>query len=691
METGGPSSESRRDFLRKSALIAAAGFSAQFINPRIFAATTGATSSLNFEQPGSFKVQYYGKFSELPLGSVKPRGWIKSWLERQLDGLTGHPENLAYPYDTCMYTGKVPPPSVKQPAAWWPYEQSGYFVDGATRLSHLIDEPAASKIPQANLKYILANAGPSKLGESTWGWPNTVVGRALMAEYSATGNPAIPQAVETFFQGDHSFAGRDGYIFEEALYWYGLSGDPSLLDVAKRAYDHYFVSDPKSFSQVNKIHGEKPLHEHGVTAAEQLKLLPLMYSYTGDQGMLDLANVAYGKILHESLMPDGGIVSSEALGTTAFNSLHETCDITDWSWSLGYMLMASGDGQWADVIERATFNALPGAVTKDFKQVQYFSSPNQVLTSSTVCPRIAMTRMSYRAAHETPCCAGNVNRAMPNYVSRMWMRAGGGLAAALFGPCVLNTTVKGQPICIEQDTDYPFRETITFRLKTQGPVEFPLALRIPDWCHAASITVNESNAGVDCKPGAFAVIQRNFQNGDQIVLSLPMQVQLEPWFAGSAATVKRGPLVYSLKIDEKRVESQTDPEPIRRVLKGNNIQGFPAVEFFPNSEWRYGMDAAQINSPQLFKAIESPMTDNPFLAEQVPVHIESTVRGLPQWAAAWKPVMDPPPSDLKQSPKNPVSLPAATEMQTIGASQPMRFVPYGATHLRLTTLPVIKT
>ena len=179
------------------------------------------------------------------------------------------------------------------------------------------------------------------------------------------------------------------------------------------------------------IRDNTPFREHGVTAAEQFKLLPLMYSYTGDPKALELAKLAYAKAVADSLMPDGGMVSSEQLGTAAFNSMHETCDLTDWSWSFGY----HADGQrrravGADRIERATFNALPGAVTKDFKQLQYFSSANQVLASSTACPRIAMTRMSYRAAHDTECCTGNVNRAMPNYVDadvdavagRVWRR-----------------------------------------------------------------------------------------------------------------------------------------------------------------------------------------------------------------------------------------------------------------------------
>src|SRR5471032_309518 len=124
---------------------------------------------------------------------------------------------------------------------------------------------------------------------------------------------------------------------------------------------------------------------------------------------------------------------------------------------MGYMLMAGGDGHWADRIEQTIFNALPGAVTKDFKQVQYFSSNNQIAATSTICPRIAQTRMSYRAAHETECCAGNVNRAMPNYVTRMWMRMDGGFAATLFGPCEVMADLGGQSVKISEETDYPFR------------------------------------------------------------------------------------------------------------------------------------------------------------------------------------------------------------------------------------------
>jgi hypothetical protein len=639
---------------------------------------------------GPAKIEYHGRFSELPVGAVQPRGWIQGWLQRQADGLTGHPENLAYPYDTCMFAGKIPPPPVKHGETWWPYEQSGYLVDGVVRLNHLIESPDVRRLAEANLQYILENSGPTKLGESTWGWPNAVVGRALMAEHSATGEARTTQVLTEYLTGPGRRFSRDGFGFEEALYVYRQTGDERLLEVVRQAYDRYFFSDPRSFSQVDKIRGDQPLREHGVTAAEQLKLLPLMYCYTGDPQALELANLAYRKVEADSLMPDGGMVSSENLGTTAFNSLHESCDLTDWSWSIGYLLMAGGEAHWADLIERTTFNALPGAVTKDFKQLQYFSGANQILASNTACPRIAPTRMSYRAAHETECCSGNINRAMPNYVTRMWMRMEAGVAAALYGPSEVSTVVGGERVVIAEETDYPFRETITFKIKIAQPATFVLGLRIPEWCAAASISVNGKPAGTECQPGAFALLQREYHDGDTVVLRLPMRVQLQDWFGGRGVSVQRGPLVYSLKIDEKRVESRQDSDAIRKVLKGNDIQGFPAVEFFPTGEWRFGLDAAQMSALGDFKVIESPMPENPFLAATVPVRIEVPLRTLPQWQAAWQPTVEPLPADLKLAPKNPVALPDDAELQDPGPARTMTLVPYGSTYLRLTTLPVIK-
>jgi len=630
--------------------------------------------------PGQFKTPYYGKLSELPVGSVQPRGGIRPGRVRQSQGLTGHPENLDYPYDTCMFAGLIPPPAIKDAywKPWWPYEQSAYFTDATTRLSHLIDDPGISRRRDAAMDYILAHSSGTNLGGSAACWPNAVVGRALMAEFSATGDPRIASVLSNWLltsAGDITAGGRNGVNFEEAFYLYGLTGDPRLLSLGHQIYTGYLTAS-NSFCSADKIRGNGVFHEHGVTAAEELKCLPLMYSYTGDPEALQLAKRAYQKVLDNNLMADGGVVSSEHLDKPAFYAVHESCDISDWSWSLGYLFMATGDVPLADLIERTTFNALPGAVTKDFKQLQYFSAVNQTdIGATNTHLGHWLTRMTYRAAHDTECCAGNINRAMPNYVIRMWMRsADGGLAAVYYGPCEVTTSVGDSQLTITEETSYPFRDEISLKIKTTKPVDFNLQLRIPGWCDQATVVVNGKDMNAGALPGTFTGVHRTFRDGDVVKLKLAMPVKMENWFKNQSVVFTRGPLVYSLKIDEQRHEHTSDPANIKPLLSGHEIRGFPEVEFSAGSDWRYGVAAGLNRNLDQIKIIESPMTDNPFIESQAPVRLELPLRHLTGWAPGLA---------------EPAGLPTGGQQLVIDPPATMTLVPYGSTCLRLTTLPLV--
>src|SRR5436305_13466660 len=83
-------------------------------------------------------------------------------------------------------------------------------------------------------------------------------------------------------------------------------------------------------------------------------------------------------------------------------------------------------------------------------------------------------------------------------------------------------------------------------------------------------------------PVSFTTIQRTFADGDTITLHLPMTVKIQNW-ANGTASVERGPLVYSLKIDEqntKMIEMTPDPD-------------FPACNKRPASPWNYSLPAKE--------------------------------------------------------------------------------------------------
>jgi hypothetical protein len=47
-------------------------------------------------------------FQEGLIADIKPKGWLLEFMQRQKTGLTGHPEALSYPYNTCLWAGEIP-------------------------------------------------------------------------------------------------------------------------------------------------------------------------------------------------------------------------------------------------------------------------------------------------------------------------------------------------------------------------------------------------------------------------------------------------------------------------------------------------------------------------------------------------------------------------------------------------------
>lgn len=623
--------------------------------------------------------QPFAAFQESANGNIRPTGWVAEFLNRQRNGLSGHPGAMSFPYNSCLWAGDIVRKNdTKNAPGWWCYEQTAYYSDGILRLGYLLNDKPLLDKAEAGIKYTLAHAAPNgRLGNAKIAslWPMCVYFRVLKAQYERTGDPAIVKALEGHYLSMNTKLVNDGgrhIISLEGMLWvYGKTKNPVLLQMAEDAFDMGgFKLDAKA------LRSKEMIKEHGVTYAEELKLPLLLYAYTGKQKYLDLALNGADNLERWHLLPDGVPSSAEyTLGKDVDNS-HETCDITDFTWTWGYYLAVTGQAKWADRIERAVFNAGLGCITKDFKALQYFSSVNQVIATGTSNNNNFMrgrTWMAYRPFHQTECCAGNVHRYMPNFAWRSWMRGkAGAVVATLYAPSAVSVDVNGTTVDIEETTNYPFEGTINFTFKTRKSVEMPFMFRVPEWATSATVTVNGKQVKGDFRPATFATLKRKFRNGDRITLDFGMKTEIVT-LPRQGLFVQRGPLLFTHAIKQHK-EEDTHVYPYIHG-KTSDDPSFKCWNLTPASPFNYGVDPALLPADGKLEAIidkEKMGKGYPFDMADNPITVKLPVRRI-NW-------------EIEGGMLNP-ELPAENEVVAQDATEVIELVPYGCTELRLTVFP----
>jgi len=555
------------------------------------------------------KMLPFARFQPMPLRGVRPAGWIQDFLERQSKGLTGNVAVSGYPYGY-KFWGSKGDDTKGSYAAWWPYEQTAYWIDGALKCGYLASDERLYRQALEEIDFAVEHAapdgfiGPDSLREKDR-WPHAVFFRAVLAQYEISRDARYLEALVRHYRAMPHPLGwdRDVTGVEILLDLYRESGQADLLEMAESLYARFNQQWPEHDCAIPTLLSDKQQTEHGVTYNEEAKLAAMLYCATGKVDYLQAVLNGYAKLDRDSLLADGLHSCSEHLRGKEARDMHETCDITDHTWALGYLLQATGEARYADRIEQVIFNALPGAITKDFRALQYFSCPNQVIATSTSNHNLFMRGlnwMSYRPDHEVQCCPGNVHRAMPNYVARMWMRAAdGAITAALYGPGSLQTTAGKDetPVTITAETRYPYQQSVDFSIQPDQPTAFAFSVRIPAWCSRASLTINGQAVEAVLSPGSFYRIERLWKDGDVVRLELPFELALQRWPRGGVS-LTYGPLTLALPIPTRaEIETKNSTTIQRQDTLGDQYEprpavvkpDFPAWNLYPAGPWNYAL------------------------------------------------------------------------------------------------------
>ena len=513
---------------------------------------------------------------------IRPNGWIRQFLETQLNGLTGHIEEAGYPFDTVSW-GEPDYASDNENPQWWVYEQTAYWLDGMLRCAILLEESDYLNRAQKIIYNVLSQVDPDgylgpkflKVNEPWNRWPHVVFFRACMALYEYNQDPVILQKLTAHYlesPADYTEA-RDVLNVEIMLWLYGKTGNAQLLQLAEETYAAYNRKVTNDLSDEQALSDRKP-YTHGVSYNEYFKLGAILYFHTGKEQYLTVSRRAYEKLDAYFMLPSGCHCSNEFLINNHYMQSSETCDVTDYTWALSYLLDATQEGGYGDRVEKCVLNAGIGAVLEDFKGLQYFSCANQILAdrysnhNTFFC---GSNWMSYRPNPGTECCPGNVNRFMPNYLLNSWRQEGTHLYSRFYAPCSLETQISGIPVSITQETQYPFQETILYRIQSEIP--FTLHLRIPGWTEWVTVKLDGCPLELPVHNGFVAV-----EIPGCCSVAVEMRSDICTHQNGGYVYFSKGPLVYSFGMKGRREVDLADAK---------SSAEFPAYNIYPDRQWRY--------------------------------------------------------------------------------------------------------
>ena len=643
-------------------------------------------------------------YLELAPGASRPTGWLRQQLETMRDHTTGHLDETY--------------PKLRDRNGWLGGPGDGgeeipYWLDGALPLAYTLqDKPLLAKV-RRYVDWALATQrpsgyfGPLTKAEQQAGhpldvqgpqgedwWPRMIMLKVLQQHYQASHDARVIPLLTKYFRyqlanlhaaplGQWSewstTRGGDNLL---VVYWlYRQTGEPFLRELGELLYQQttpwatLLGGRDWAIAAATNQTGERWMERHGVNVAMGLKL-PVVYAQAHpEQPPLPQAlRTGWHDLLTLHGLPMGMFSADEDLHGNLPTQGTELCAVVEAMFSLEQAAALTGEITYLDALERIAYNALPTQTTDDYENRQYFQVANQVQVARGVSDFSlpfdhGMNNVFGPYAGYT-CCTANMHQGWAKFATHLWFGTPGqGLAALEYAPNVLTATVNGNvPVTIEEETAYPFGDEINFQLGLKRPVAFPLALRVPGWCTAATVLLNGQPLRTDVG-GQVITIARTWRPHDHLTLRLPMPVRTSNWARNSRA-LERGPLVYALRIKEQWQEDQQAQEGRYFTIA-------------PGSPWNYGLPRAVVDDPVRTTTVRAqPLAPGApgfyWNAAHAPIEITTTGRRLPAWqleaGVAPQPV----------TPRDGVykgAVEAATETLT--------FIPYGCTKLRVVALPVI--
>ncbi len=612
-------------------------------------------------------------FEPIPVNHIRPLGWLKKQLEIQAGSLSGHLDEFWPDIKGSKWFGGD--------AEGW--ERAPYWLDGVIPLAYLLrDEELIEKVDR-HMAYIISHQhedgwlGPKADHYDLWG--QFLILKVLTQYHDITGDKQALEAIRK------NLKKIDQHINHNTLFSYGQARWMESLIAIYALYEkepEQWLIDLAVKLQVQGVHwgdffkrwplkDKTPARQwsylgHVVNNAMALKAHGLWYRLSGDKADRKTVYHMINQLDRYHGMVTGVFSGDECLAGLSPVQGTELCAVVEYLYSLEVLLSVLGDPAFADRLERIAFNALPATLSPDMWSHQYDQQVNQIECSIDLSRQWTTNEADSNIFGLEPhygCCTANFSQGWPKFAAHLWMRtADSGLAACAYAPSEVSISVNNRLVKVSMETDYPFRDEIMIKISADDKIKFSLMLRIPGWVKKPEVRLNGKSAGRAIS-GQFFRLERVWSGTSEIRLKFPMAAEIirRP---GNTASIKRGPLIYSLKIGEQLKQINTD-KPHRELPHAD-------WEIYPTTPWNYALCLK--NAQKDIRFVEKKTADFCFASGKAPVSAFVKGRRLNGWEKKYGSAGNIPTLDGNLE----------------GEIEDLELIPYGCTNLRMTEFPVCR-
>lgn len=366
---------------------------------------------------------------------------------------------------------------------------------------------------------------------------------------------------------------------------YAVTGKEQYLEVAQRF-------DKKQFFDPLAAHRDELKGLHVNTHIPQVIAAARYYELTGDHRYRDIAQYFWDEVVSERSYCTGGTSNGESwntepgkLSTELGPSTTECCCAYNMMKLARHLFGWSADARLMDYYERTLFNHRLGTINPEDGTMMYYLPLASGYWKTFGKPFDSLW-----------CCTGTGSEEYAKLTDTIYFHDDDSLYVNLYIDSQLEWPAKA--LHVRQETRFPEEQGTTLTISGNNPVSLGINLRVPYWAEGGSIRINGTTLPAFASPGSYLTLNRVWNPGDKIELSLPMGLHIDAMPDDQTIQAAMyGPLVLAGRFDGVPKEmSYGDYEP-----KPGNQQKVPDIT--ANSARPTAWIEADAKQPLTFRAV----------------------------------------------------------------------------------------